>query len=152
MEECSWSHWDVWHAFLQGWAINTHCKLCVPLHVSACHLPPLCGHPQHDTHQGFPTPFNTRDKTSRVPTDLCNRASYAWSFTTCSEAQTELHYACEPTQGHRNSLSDPVPRLWEHYLSGLLSRLWETASLSCPDTCVRKPDCLCLPYTGLLGN
>ena len=45
-------------------------------------------------------------------------------------------------------------RLWQHCLlvPGPFSRLWETASLSCPDIWVRKPDCLHLLYNPpLLG-
>ena len=41
---------------------------------------------------------------------------------------------CEPTQGYGNSLSGPF------------SRLWKTASLSCPDIWVRRPDWLRFPY------
>ena len=37
-EEYSRSHWDVWHAFIQEWAIHACCKLRVPECVTACHL------------------------------------------------------------------------------------------------------------------
>ena len=38
----------------------------------------------------------------------------------------------------------PTPPSWPEI--GPFLRLWETAFHSCPDTWVRKPDCLCLPY------
>ena len=34
MAKYSWSCWDVWHAFIHGWASHTCCKLHVYLHVS----------------------------------------------------------------------------------------------------------------------
>ena len=64
------------------------------------------------------------------------------SFILCMWAHSRL----------RNHLLDPVSRLWEHCLPGPFSRLWETASLSCPDIWVREPDCLHLPYTGSLTS
>ena len=132
--------------FTGGWAAS-----CVPLHVSACHLSPNVAHcmslvPQrgtcHGTQQGVPTSLNTRTQTKPAGCQqiLRNKASY---------------YACEPTQGYGNTLSDPVSRTWEHYLSGPFSRLWETASLSYPDTCLRLPymqpqarECLKPPEAG----
>ena len=60
---------------------------------------------------------------------------------------TVRFWACKPIQGYGNSLSDPVSRLLEHYLSVSFSRLWETASINCPYIWVRKPDWLHLPYT-----
>ena len=51
-EEYSQSCWDVWHAFIQGWAIHTHLSCvspCMSLHGT-----------QHGTQHGAPTPFNTR--------------------------------------------------------------------------------------------
>ena len=54
----------------KGGESHTHCKLCVPLHISACHLPPLHGTPawhlvpQHGTEQGSPSPLNTGYKQS----------------------------------------------------------------------------------------
>ena len=142
MEKYSQSLWDVCHAFIQGWAIHACCKLHVPLHVSECHLSPCVSHsmslvPQHGTQLGTPNPLNTRTETKPAGCQqmLCNRASY---------------YTVEPTQGYGRTSWDPVLRLWEHYLSGPFSRLWESASLSCPDTWVRKPDCLCLHYTWIL--
>ena len=64
--------------------------------------------------------------------------------------------ACEPTQSYGKHLLNPVSRLWEHCLSDPFSKIWETTSLSCPDTWVRKPDTtpgLPLPYNpSLLGS
>ena len=38
MERYSESHWDVWHAFIHGWASHARCKVRVYLHVSVWHM------------------------------------------------------------------------------------------------------------------
>ena len=36
MAKYSWSCWDVWHAFIHGWASHARCKLHVYPHISCC--------------------------------------------------------------------------------------------------------------------
>ena len=82
---------------------------------------------------------------SEAPTPFYATFNHSWQKARILH-NTAWFRACKPAQGYGNSLSDRVSKLWEHYLSGPFSRLWETASLGCPDIWVRKPDCLCLPY------
>ena len=120
MEKYSWSRWDVWRAFIHKWASHACCKLRVYLHVSACHLP-LCVAPQCGSQRGVPIPLNTRDKQSLQD---ANRP-----------------YASELHTTHGSPLK-PMGTAYRTQSQGY----GNTASLSYPDTWVRKPDCLHLPY------
>ena len=102
------------------------------LQVSPCHLslPGSCVLSQWEAPNSLI--YYIQIRLARCQQILCNRASY---------------YSCGPTQGYGNILLDPVSKLWEHCFSGPFTRLWETASLSCPDILVRQADCLHLPYT-----
>ena len=121
--------------FTGGWP--THAASCMSLCMSLCGiLHVACCLACHMSWQPAGSPYllkyQRQTNLAGCQQILCHRASY---------------YACGHTQGYGYSLLDPVSRLWEHYLPGPFSRLWETGSLSYPDTWVRKPDCLHLPYT-----
>ena len=75
MEKCSRSHWDVWHAFIHGWASHARWKLRVYLHVSchgpcspewhpSWHLSPCIPH-HHHPQPGVSTCLSTRGEQSQ---------------------------------------------------------------------------------------
>ena len=77
MEEYSQSHWDVWHACIQGWAPAASCEtpacLCV-LHCMSSVL--MCPHVSPCvSQQEVPTPLNT--KTQTKPAGCLDILSYS---------------------------------------------------------------------------
>ena len=82
---------------------------------------PLCVSVYLHPHQGVPTCLRTRGEQSR------KTARTLYNIT--------WFCMCKPTSCHGNSLSDPVSRLWEHYLSGY----GNTASLTQTPGCGSQP-------------
>ena len=143
MEKYSQSHWDVWHAFINGWASHVRCKLRVHLHVS-CHGLAL----QHSTHHGT-CPLVCLPSSS-PPAGSPYLFKY-WRGTKPARCQNiTWHNVILHMQAHF--------MLWEQSIGTSLKAMrtlvirpfqgyGNTASLSYPGTWVRKPDCLHLPYT-----
>ena len=101
-----------------GWVMHA-ARCMVPLHITC---PPMW--PQ----QGVPTPLNARDK-----------QSWQRANTGCITQSDSVHASPLKAMG---TVDQTQSQGYENTTYQAHSRSWETASLSCPDTWVRKPDCL----------
>ena len=125
--------------FMGGWSM--HAASCVSPCMTLC----LCMSP--DPQGGFPvwhpagSPYSLTSWRQTKPAESQHRLCNIVRFCTCKPTQGCGSTYRTRSQGYENTT-----------YQARFSRLWETASLRCPDTWVRKPDCLRLPYTSAMNE